>query len=30
MIMEELKVGEKKALALLKKFGSVRKAISQK
>ena len=30
MIMEELKVGEKKAQALLKKFGSVRKAISQK
>jgi N-acetylmuramic acid 6-phosphate etherase len=30
MIMEELKVGEKKAQALLKKFGSVRKAIGQK
>ena len=29
MIMEELKVGEKKAQSLLKKFGSVRKAISQ-
>jgi len=30
MIMEELKVSEKKAKVLLKKFGSVRKAISQK
>jgi len=30
MIMEELNVDEKKAQSLLKKFGSVRKAISQK
>jgi N-acetylmuramic acid 6-phosphate etherase len=30
MIMEELKVDEKKAQVLLKQFGSVRKAISQK
>jgi N-acetylmuramic acid 6-phosphate etherase len=30
MIMEELKVSERKAQALLKKFGSVRKAITQK
>jgi N-acetylmuramic acid 6-phosphate etherase len=30
MIMEELKVNERKAQGLLKKFGSVRKAISQK
>ena len=30
MIMEELRVNEKKAQMLLKKWGSVRKAISQK
>ena len=30
MIMDELKVSERKAQGLLKKFGSVRKAISQK